>query len=446
MEQLLFGRVIMGSTLGFHILFALFGVAIPFLISAVELTGIVRKDADYHLMAKRWSFVMVALFVVGAISGIVVAVLLVILWPKFMLVAGQVVGPGFFMETFAFFIEIAFLCIYAYSWDRFRGKYTHWLTSFPIVVASTASAFLITAVNSWMNHPEGFTYVAGVVSNVHPIVALFNHATFTETSHSIISYYLTAALFFAGMYALFLFRENRRGKKQRGPSPVRIRYYTKALVFLMWISAIGVAGVGVTGDMSARYLAKYQPIKFAAMEDVVHTGGMAPIKIGGLFIGTGDDKLRYDIAIPGMLSFLAYDDIHAVVQGLDQFDPSQWPPLWIHDLFDIMVGVGMLMGVVITVFLGLYYTRRRLALSRTALIVLFVSGFSGFVAVEGGWMLTEIGRIPYVITGVMTIAEAFTTSKQVIEFLFLFPVLYCVLGALTILVIVRHFKNNKLPL
>ena len=436
MNEISYGRTLMGDSLGFHILFALFGVGIPLIISLAELIGIWRKDNDFYTMAKRWSFIMGTLFVVGAISGTIISTQLSILWPAFMALAGKVIGLPFFMEAFAFFIEAIFLGIYLYSWDKFKNKYIHWLTSLPIVIGSVASAFFITTANAWMNSPAGFTYQNGVASNIDPIKAMFNAATPTETSHSIFSYYLTTALVFAAGYAWFLLRNKK---------PQFVPYYKKALTLLMALALFFALGIGLTGDSSGKYLAQHEPLKLAAAESLYNTQANAPLKIGG--INTKDDN-DYAIMVPGLLSFLAYGSTSAVVKGLNSFNPNLWPPLWIHYMFDFMVLCGTIITLAAVLFCLLYAIRklRRRAFSKSLLWLIIISAPLAAFAVEFGWILTEVGRQPYAIAGIMTTNQAFTTAPNVAEFGFIFPSIYMVLLVLTPLILKWHYKKHQLEI
>jgi cytochrome d ubiquinol oxidase subunit I len=450
-SSLPYGRTFMGDSLGFHILFALFGVGIPLLISLAELVGIVRKDNTFFIMAKRWSFALGSLFVVGAVSGIIISNQLSMLWPAFMTLAGKVIGLPFYMEAFAFFIEAIFLGIYLYSWDRFKNKYVHWLCSLPIVFGSLASAFFITTANAWMNSPQGFTYQDGVASNINPIAAMFNPATYTETSHSIAAYYLTTALVFAGIYAwsLMFHRHRARRKAKKTKIPVEpedkklTRYRTTALTYTMAVSAVFAVLMIVTGDQSARYLAYHEPLKLAAAESLEFTQADAPMEIGGIH----EHGLLVDaIQIPKLLSLLSFGNENAVVQGLDAFNPALWPPLWIHSMFDLMVGFGFYIAFAVILFFVFYFLKRDWAHSTPLLFLIVFSGPAAFLSVEFGWIVTEVGRQPWVIAGIMTAAQAFTTSTTVVEFGFIFPSLYLILLVVTPWVLIHHYRKNPLDL
>ncbi len=438
MDIVAFGRAFLGMTMAFHIFFALFGVGIPLLISLAELIGIVKKDDDFISMAKRWTFAMATLFVVGAISGTIVAVVFAVLLPPFMTIVNKVVILPFFMESFAFFIEAIFLGIYAYTWGSFKGRWTHWLASLPIVIGSAASAFLITTVNAFMSSPQGFTDVNGTISNVDQWKAMFNPAVPTRTGHSILSYYATTAFVFAAIAAIRFIKNKYHGGTSRG-------YYEKMLVFTMAAALVFSLAVVATGDSAARYIAANQPEKFAAAENVMTTGSNVPFVFGGILDAAG--RLHGDIAIPGLLSVLVGGTRNTVIRGLGSFDPSTWPPLIVHYFFDIMIMVGTLMLVVPVLFFAFRFglagkRRREWAFSKAVAWSVAVTGVLSVVGVEAGWMLTEIGRQPYVIQGVLLTKDAFTDSPAVIAYAVVFPIFYIVLAVVTFWILARHYRHD----
>ncbi len=427
MSTLIAARAFMGTTLAFHIFFALFGVGIPLLVSLAELIGIVRKDSDFTAMARRWTFALATLFVTGAISGTVVGVVFGVLLPPFMAIAGKVVGLPFFMETFMFFIESIFLGIYVYTWDRFRGRWTHWLTSVPIVLASAASAFLITTVNAFMTAPQGFRMMNGVVTDVHPWLAMFNAATPTRTTHSILSYYATTAFVFAAIAALALWRRRKEA--------LASSYYPKMLAFAMGLALLFSVATVLSGDDSARYIAQNEPQKFAAAEEIMVTQADAPLRIGPL-------------VIPEALSILVGGDPDVVVRGLQDFDPATWPPQRIHFYFDGMAVIGMLMLLVPLAYFAMEFLsvdvlrKRRVGARKFFLPFVMLTGALSIVAVELGWMLTEIGRQPWTIKGFLLTKDAFTSSQAVLAYAFVFPLFYIVLAIVTFWVLAHHYRRH----
>lgn len=430
-----FGRAFLGMTMAFHIAFALFGVGIPLMISVVEFIGIWKKDEDFLKMAKHWTFALVVLFVAGSISGTIVAVVFAVLLPAFMAIVSKVIILPFYAETFAFFIEAIFLGIYMHTWKKLR-PWTHWLVSIPIAVGALASAFFITTVNAFMSAPQGFTDANGVISNVDQIKAMFNPAVPTRTTHSILAYYATTAFVFAAVTAWTYLKKRKTGAEIRP-------YMRKMLVFSMVMSILFSFAVVISGDSSVRYIAANEPEKFAAAEGIIRTQSDAPITVGGYF--DSNNNLHDDLSFPGMLSFMLGGSENTVVRGLDTFDPSTWPPLIVHDLFDAMVVIGILMAVIPIAFFILYICKKKYATSSPMLISIIAIGWLSVVAVEVGWMLTEIGRQPYVIQGVLLTKDAFTTSSAAITYAITFPILYIILSAVTLWALASHYRAHHFP-
>jgi cytochrome d ubiquinol oxidase subunit I len=427
------GRAFMGITMAFHIFFALFGVGIPLMVSLAELIGIVWKDVDFMAMAKRWTFALTVLFIAGAISGTIISVLFAVLLPPFMAFISKVVILPFSLETYAFFLEAIFLGIYAYSWTKFKNQWVHWLTSLPLIVGSAASAFFITTVNAFMVAPQGFSYVNGVIANVNPWAAMFNSATATKTSHSILAYYATTAFVFA---AVAMFEFLRKKKEDTAAH----RYAEKIIVFSLGIALVFSLGVVATGDGSARFIAENDPAQFAAAEGVMQTSRDVPLTVGGIATPSG---IAHGLVLPGVLSFLVGGSRNTLIIGLDAMSPSLWPPLIVHYYFDSMVVIGILMLLVPIVFFILWWRRKMgWAFSRVMAGLIVLTGALSVVAVELGWMFSEEGRQPYTIRGIMLTNDAFTNSPTVMAYAVLFPLFYIVLLIVTAWILIAHYRTR----
>ncbi len=419
----------MADTLAFHIFFALLGVGIPLFVCVAEFIAMVRRDGDFLKIAKRWSFAMAVLFAVGAISGTVVAIEFFMLWPGFTAFAGPAIGLPMFLEVFAFFIEAIFLSIYLYTWERWgsvHSSWRHWLCSLPVVLGSLASAFLITTVNAFMNVPSGITTakVGGVLKivTVNPWQAMFGPAVFSETTHSIFAYYATTAFIAAAMYAWMI---ARRQKKQ-GQTPETETYMRKGLAYSLIVAFVFALVVGWTGDHSARFLASHEPLKLATIEQVSATEANAPL----VFFG---------VHVPGMLSVMVGGTRDTVVRGLASFDPALWPPAFIHVLFDLMAASGFLLLLVPI----LYFIVPKWRYSRALVFLIILSALAAVFSVEAGWIVTEVGRQPFVVAGLMKTAEAFTPSTGVVAIALIFPVLYIVLAIAAFWILIRHYAYHK---
>jgi cytochrome d ubiquinol oxidase subunit I len=430
MDAAFWSRMLTEETLAFHIIWASIGVGVPVFISIAEFIGIRKKDKHYILMAKRWTRGFVITVAVGVVTGTCIGVQLSLLWPSFMQLAGNVISLPLFLETFAFFFEAIFLGIYLYTWDRFKNPYWHWLTSIPVIIGSTMSAVFITTVNSFMNTPAGFRLDAnGKVIDIDPIAAMFNPATPSKVGHVVSSSYLISGLLLAGLAAFFLLR----GRKHI--------YYRKALVFTMIASLVFAFATALMGDISAKFLAKYQPAKLAAIEWHFETQKGAPLLLFGK-LDPETNEVSYAIKIPKALSLLATNDPDGTVIGLDQIPKHLWPPLYIHYLFDIKVMIAFYIVLVTIAFVAFHLWKKGNAFHPWLLRAIVVAAPLSFLAMELGWIFSEVGRLPWIITGIMKVGSAATTATNVKEMYFLFTALYLVLAIVAVTVLIRLFKGK----
>jgi cytochrome d ubiquinol oxidase subunit I len=438
-QNLLDGRILMGSSLGFHIIFAVIGMGLPLFISLAELIGLWRKDSSWLTLARRWTSAFVILFAVGAATGMVVGQELALLWPRFMQDYGPVIALPFFIEVFAFFIEAIFLGIYVYAWDRFTNRWLHWLCSLPIVIGSMASGLLITIANAFMNSPAGFVIQNGKVVDIQPLAAMLNPATPTELLHTFMSAYLAVAFMLVGV-TVWKMLHGRQG-----------RYYQNALNLSMVVGLISAVGTFISGDLSGKYVAQYQPAKLAAMEALFHTQAGAPEIVGGI-VDEKTQRIIGGIAIPKLLSFLSYGDFNHVVQGLDAFPKDQQPPVFIHYTFEMMIASGTYLLAIASLFgLSLLLRKqwpwlRRVMMSKLGMIAMLIGGPLGFLAIESGWMVTEIGRQPWIVYHYMRVSDALTTSPYVPVMLWIFLPFYAITAIATIYLLWAFFRRRPLRL
>ncbi len=421
MTPLDYGRLLFAFTLAVHALFLIVGIGLAFFISLAEFWGIRRKDEDYLRMARTWSRGFVVLFAVGAGTGVSVAVELYLLWPTFMAAASQVIILPFFIEVFAFFVETIFLGIYMYTWGRFRNPYHHWLASVPVAVASAASGFLITTVNAFMNAPAGFDVVAGQIVNVDPVAAMLNPAVPIETSHTLVACYAGTAFLLAAIYAW---------KRLRGDAS---EYATRAFRLAISVGLITAILAAIGGSLSASFVAMSQPEKFAAMEGLYVTQARAPEVFFGI-----------TIPIPGLLSFLATGSFDGVVTGLDAFPSSTWPDVaLVHTAFNLLVTVGIVLVLLAAANALADRVPRLERLRRLSLYAAVAGGPLAYANFELGWIVTEVGRQPWIIQDVMTTAQGFTAASDAVPGLFAaFVAFYAVLLAATVLVLRRLYAER----
>jgi cytochrome d ubiquinol oxidase subunit I len=363
------------------------------------------------------------------VSGTILSFELGILWPGLMGIYGEVMGLPFAIEGIWFFTEAIFLGIYLYAWDRLPPK-VHMLTAVPIVIAGVAGAFSVVAANAWMNQPRGFDLVNGRVTNVEPWAAMFNPATWPQATHMILAAYLVTGFGVASVYAVALLR----GRNDR--------YHRLGfLVPFTFAAALTPVQIGV-GDWAAHFVADNQPVKLAAMEGVYETERGAPLHLGGVEV---DGELRYSVEIPFGLSLLAHWDPNAEIMGLDEVPQGDRPPVnVVHLSFQTMVAAGtglLLLGA----WFGLAWWRRRdLPRSRWFLRAAALSGVAAVVALEAGWVTTEVGRQPWIVYGRLRTADAVSAAPGLRLGLYALLVVYTILTAATVYVL-RLMARAPLP-
>jgi cytochrome d ubiquinol oxidase subunit I len=417
MSNLLAARAQMGTSLAFHIIFSALGVGIPLLLCIVEGLALRTKKPVWMMLTRRWAKAAAILFAIGAVSGTILSFELGLLWPTYTKFAGAVIGLPFMLEGFAFFTEAIFLGLYLYGWDRLSPR-AHWLCSFPIWISGLASAWFIVSANSWMNTPAGFVIKHGKIVDINPLQAIFNPSTPYETVHMILACYVATGFAVAAVYA-FAFLSGKRDE-----------YYRKGLMVGILMAVIATPLQMISGDFNARYLANYQPVKFAAMEGVFHTEQGAPLELGGL-ADPKTGQIHYAIEIPKGLSLLAYLNPDATIKGLDQVPQQDWPnPLFVHSSFDGMVASGMFGLLVALLFWGLYWFKKRtFPENRLLLGGIVLAGPLAFLAIELGWMVTELGRQPWVIYGYLRTKDAATTAPWLNVSFLIFSFVYILLSA-----------------
>lgn len=440
MSDLLAARVQMGTSLAFHIVFAVLGMGLPILLIVSEGLWLRTGDPVYLALTRRWAKGFAILFAVGAVSGTILSFELGLLWPEFMRYAGGIIGLPFSAEGFAFFIEAIFLGLYLYGWDRLSPR-AHWLTAFPIAISGTLSAIFVISANAWMNSPAGFRLVAEEPVDVDPIAAMFNDAWFQQSLHMVLAAYIATGLAVAGLYAWGMLR----GRNDA--------YHRAGLTIAIALAAVFAPLQPLSGDISARWVAENQPAKLAALEGQFRTEAGAALSIGG-WPDVEAQETRWAIRIPRGLSLLAFHDPDAVVQGLEAFPREDWPdPRIVHVAFQLMVGIGF--GVVVLVawyWLAASRNRWRNRRGRGSgsfpgpwlLRAVVFAAPLGFVAIEAGWTVTEVGRQPWIIYNVMRTSEAVTPVPGQFVALGGFTAVYVVLAVTATALLVR-LGRHPLP-
>jgi cytochrome d ubiquinol oxidase subunit I len=430
MENLLAARALMGISLGFHIIYATIGIGLPLLLMIAEGIALRSGDMHYRQMARRWIRPAGLLFAIGAVSGTILSFELGFLWPRFMELAGPLIGLPFWLEGYAFFLEAIFLALYAYGEQRLSDR-TLFLCTIPVVVAAALSAIFVISANAWMNTPAGFRLENGLLLEVDPLRALANPAWLHQAIHGTLAAYTATGFAMAGIYALALLR---------GKAPV---YAGKALLLTLAVGSFSLPLMLLSGDRSAAFLATHEPAKLAAAEALFVTQPGAPLIIGG-WPDPETGTVRYGIELPGLLSLLAFRDLDAVVTGLDTFAPDESPdPRLVHPFFDLMIGCFFLLATVAAWFWWRRWRKADLLGNRLLLWCLVLVAPCGMLALESGWLVTEFGRQPWIIHGVMRVKAGVTPTPGVAAVLLVFLIVYALLTLGLLQMLLRSPVKNQ---
>ncbi|MCP2259857.1 cytochrome bd-I ubiquinol oxidase subunit 1 apoprotein [Streptoalloteichus tenebrarius] len=427
-ENLWPARTQMALSLGWHIVFACFGIAFPLIVVFTEWWGHRRRDAALTELAHTWAKAMGVLFAAGAVSGTLLSFEMGILWPVLMDRFGEVFGFPFVLEGFAFFVEAIFVGVYLFGWNRLSPR-AHMLSAVPMVLAGIAGAFFVVSANAWMNNPTGFRLDAnGHVVDPRPVAGMFGPSTWPQFTHMWLAAFMVTGFLVASVYAVGMLRGRRD------------RYHRMGLLIPLTVAAITApVQIGV-GDWIAKTVATNQPAKLAAMEAQYETTAGAGLSLGGIY---RDDELRYALEIPYGLSLLIHHDPDAVVPGLEEVPPDQRPPVnVVHLAYNVMVGIGVALLLLGAWFGLVWWRRRRLPTTVWFLRAVAVSGVAAVVAMEAGWTTTEVGRQPWIVYGVLRTSDAVSPAPGLGYGLLAVIAVYTVLTVFTAVVLRRLARGH----
>ena len=427
MDNLDAARLQMAFTLIFHIVFACIGMVMPFFMIIAHKKWLNTKDPIYLKLTKSWQKGVAIFFVVGAVSGTALSFELGLLWPEFMKHAGPIIGMPFSLEGAAFFVEAVALGFYLYGWNKIPETF-HWFTGIIVGVSGVASGILVVSANGWMNAPSGFDYIDGKFLNIDPVQAFLNPAWFTQALHMTLAAFTATGFAVAGIHAYQVY------KKQH------VELHKKAFKIAITFGAIAAILQPLSGDLSAKDIAERQPVKLAAMEAHYETKKGVPLYIGGI-VDAENKKVNYKIEIPKALSFLAFGDFDAEVKGLNDYPEDEIPNVPIvHYAFQVMVGIGTLLLIVgILFFVSLkkksWWLKNKFWLLFTLLAPM------GFIALEAGWIVTEVGRQPWIIHKIMRTKDAVTPMPGMIFSFYMYVALYSILTIAVTWLMMRQIKS-----
>lgn len=432
MDDVLLARSLFGTTMGFHIIFATIGVGLPLMILVAEIMYQRTKDLDYVVMAKRWTKAFAVLLGVGIPSGTIAGVQLSLLWPGFMEVIGRVMALPFQIEIYAFFIEALFMSIYVYAADRI-SPWMRIVSLLSVAIGAVFSAVLITNVHAFEGTPAGFSIRNGQIIDVDPWAAFFNPSFVTTAIHVVFSAYMTGAFVIASVAAFKLL-------KAKNVETRIIQFHQKALMLCVIIGGIFSLLTALNGHESAQLLHKHQPEKLAAAEGLFETQTHAPLAIGG-YTDQASQSVKWAIEIPWALSFLAGNSFDTKVIGLNDFPKKYWPPLFIHTLFNGMVGIGTLL-ILISIFAFVWKKTLKKKFPKWLMCFFVLSGPLSILGIEFGWVFACTGRQPWTIYRILSTEDSATTAGNLGFLFILFTAMYIFLGLAVILVLRYYFRKH----
>jgi cytochrome d ubiquinol oxidase subunit I len=421
-SNLLAAREQMAFTLGFHIVLSCLGIALPATILIANYIGLKKGDDDAIELAKRWSKAMAVTFAVGAVTGTVLTFEFGLLWPHFEERFGAAFGVAFAIEGIFFFLEAIFLAVYIYGWKRLGG-WAHFWSGVPMFITGIGGAFAVVAANSWMNQPQGFTLnAAGKVVDVEPLKVLFNPATGYEVPHMILAGYMVVGFLVASIYAVGMLKGRRD------------RLHRLGLLIPLTIGLIATPIQLFVGDTAARAVADHQPAKFAGMECIQESGGHQTEWVGGICTSDG---VKAGLGIPDLDSFLVGFSADSNVTGLNDIPKNERPPAntLLHLAFDAMVGIGSALLLLGVWFAVVWWKRRDIPRTPWFLRIVALSGGAAILALWCGWIVTEVGRQPWIVQGYMRTSEAVTEADGIWFTFALVLLLYATIGTVAILVL-----------
>lgn len=427
MNDFIAARSQMAVSLGFHIIFSCVGMVMPFFMAISHYKYLRTGDELYKGLTKAWSKGIAILFATGAVSGTMLSFELGLLWPEFMKHAGPIFGMPFSLEGTAFFVEAIAIGFFLYGWNKFNPWF-HWLTGLLIGISGITSGILVLAANAWMNSPAGFDYINGNYINIDPVKAMFNDAWFSQALHMIIAAFVATGFAVAGLHALMILKKKN------------VEFHKKAFKIAATCACIAALLQPISGDISAKDVNKRQPEKLAAMEAHFDTEAPASFVLGGI-VNEKEERVDYAIKIPGLLSFLAYGNLKDPVKGITDFPKEDRPPVAItHYSFQIMIILGVAL-MILAIIYGLARLKNKTWLTKKWFYKLFVIATPlGYIALEAGWTVTEVGRQPWIIYKIMRTADAVTPMPGIVYSFYLFTAIFISLSAIVIFLLYRQMK------
>jgi len=411
LDALILSRIQFAANITFHILFPTISIALAWALLYFKIKFNKTGDSEWSEAYQFWVKIFALTFALGVVSGITMSFQFGTNWPGYMQTVGNIAGPLLGYEVLsAFFLEATFLGIMLFGAKRVSQR-AHTIATFLVAFGTSLSAFWIIVLDSWMQTPQGFEMINGQAHATNWIEIVFNPSMPYRLFHMMTASFLTATFLIAGISAY---------RYLRGINPVGSR----ALIKLAMTVAVVLAPLQIVlGDMHGLNTLEYQPAKVAAMEGIWQTTKGADAVLFAI-PDEATQSNQYEVAVPKLASLYLTHSLDGEVQGLDAFPDTHPPVKPVFFAFRIMVGIGMLM--LLTAFVGFYLVRKKQELPRWLLKTLSVMSFSGWVGVVAGWYVTEVGRQPFLVTGVLKTADAVTKlpTNMILGTLLMYLALY----------------------
>ena len=404
-------RIQFAANISFHILFPTINIALCWVLLFFKVRFNQTQDDSWLRVYRFWVRIFALTFGIGVVSGITMSFQFGTNWPGYMETVGNIAGPllGYEVMT-AFFLEASFLSIMLFGMDRVSNR-VHTIATILVSFGTTLSAFWILSLNSWMHTPAGFEMIDGVAHVTSWLEVIFNPSMPYRFMHMLIASGLTTAFLISGISAYRLIKgDNKKSVKQ-------------ALNFSVILAAVLIPIQIFVGDLHGLNTFKNQPAKIAAMEGVWNTEANVPL----LLFALPDEQKRetnFEVKVPNMASIILTHDSAGEIQGLNDFVDKHPPVAPVFFSFRIMIGVGVLMLLFSWLATYQYVIKKRYP---TWLLKVGVAmTFSGWLATLAGWYVTEIGRQPYLVTGILRTKDAVTTTppENIVMSLTLYLVIY----------------------
>jgi cytochrome d ubiquinol oxidase subunit I len=433
MDVLMLSRLQFAVATFFHFIFVPLTLGLSVIIAVMETCYVRTGDEDYRRMAKFWGKIFLVNFAVGVVTGLTLEFQFGTNWSRYSRYVGDVFGSLLAIEaTLAFFLESTFLAVWVFGWNRLSPR-LHALSIWLVAFASNLSALWILIANSWMQHPVGFTLRGGRAELTDFLAVVTQGLAIQQFFHVISGAYILAGFFVMGVSAYHLL------KKQH------VEFFSKSFRLALGFALIFSVAEIVQGHYHAGEISKIQPTKLAAMESHWHTQAGAPMH---LFL-IPDEKNERNLVewgtIPDALSILAYHTPKAVVKGLKDFPKEDRPPVALTFIaFRVMVLLGVVF-VLLTV-IG-FFKRRKLESSPGYLKIMLYAIPLPYLALQAGWIVTEVGRQPWIVYGLMKTEHAVShlaTSQVWLTFIG-FILVYSLLGAAAFYLIGKFAARGPEP-